>query len=69
MEGCAAALDLVYVPGETEWCAASRARGIRVADGRHVLVGQGARAFERFYPDISAPREIMRAAVDRALMR
>ena len=67
LEGCTAALDLVYAPGETAWCAASRSRSIRAADGRCVLVGQGARAFERFYPDISPPREIMRAAVDRAL--
>ncbi len=67
LEGCTAALDLVYAPGETEWCAASRSRSMRAADGRHVLVGQGARAFERFYPDISPPREIMQAAVDRAL--
>ena len=67
LAGCTAALDLVYAPGETAWCAASRSRSMRVVDGRHVLVGQGARAFERFYPDISPPREIMQAAVDRAL--
>lgn len=67
LEGCRAALDLVYAPGETAWCGALRSRGLRVADGRVVLVGQGARAFQRFFPDVEAPREIMRAAVERAL--
>jgi hypothetical protein len=30
-------------------------------------VGQGARALERWFPDVDAPVEIMRAAVDAAL--
>ena len=69
LHGCKAALDLVYAPGETQWCHALRARGIRVADGRLVLVGQGLRAFHRFFPDVDPPREVMRAAVERALSR
>jgi shikimate 5-dehydrogenase len=32
------------------------------------LVAQGAHAFERFFPGVPAPREIMRAAVARALL-
>ena len=61
------ALDLVYAPGETPWVRALRARGIAAADGRGVLVGQGAAALERWFPGVRAPREIMRAVVDAAL--
>jgi shikimate dehydrogenase len=62
-----AALDLVYIEGETPWVHTLRAHGLRAADGRAMLVAQGAAAFERWFPDIPAPREIMRAAVDGAL--
>jgi shikimate dehydrogenase len=61
------ALDLVYAKGETPWVRTLRARGIRAADGRTMLVAQGAASFERWFPGIPAPREIMRAAVDAAL--
>ena len=64
-----AALDLVYAPGETPWCGALRTRGLRVADGRLMLVGQGLRAFQRFFPDVDPPRAVMKAAVERALSR
>lgn len=60
----AACLDLVYRPDETAWVRAARARGHRAADGLAMLVGQGARAFERWLgvaPD--------RAAMWRALGR
>jgi shikimate dehydrogenase len=67
LNGCRAALDLVYAPGETTWVRSCRRRGLRAADGRTMLVAQGARAFERFFPDVEAPREIMTAAVERAL--
>lgn len=62
-----AVLDLVYVPGGTRWVQRCRNRGMRVADGRLMLVGQGARAFEQFFPPHEAPREVMRAAVEREL--
>jgi shikimate dehydrogenase len=42
------------------------ALGVRVADGRGVLVYQGAAAFERFY-SMNAPVDVMRRAVDDAL--
>ncbi len=67
LESGAAALDLVYAPGATEWVRACRARGLRAEDGRHLLVAQGAIAFERFFPGASAPREVMLAAVECAL--
>jgi shikimate dehydrogenase len=60
-------LDLVYRRGETPWVRALRGQGLGAADGRGMLVAQGAAAFERWFPDGPAPREIMRAAVDAAL--
>jgi len=67
LDGCHAALDLVYAPGETKWIRACRSRGMRSADGRIMLVGQGTRAFEHFFPGTVAPRDVMAAAVERAL--
>ncbi len=61
------ALDLVYRRGETAWVRAMRQGGCRAADGRAVLVEQGAAAFERWFPGRAAPREVMRAAVRDAL--
>jgi shikimate dehydrogenase len=65
--GVQRALDLVYAPGETRWVHTLRERGIVAADGREMLVQQGAAAFERFFPGVDAPVEVMRAAVVRAL--
>ena len=62
-----AALDLVYHPGETAWVRHCRARGLRASDGREMLVAQGAMSLERWFPRAQAPREVMRAAVARAL--
>jgi shikimate dehydrogenase len=67
LEAGTAALDLVYAPGLTPWIRACRSRGLRAADGRTMLVAQGARAFERFFPGHTAPRAVMAAAVNRAL--
>lgn len=61
------ALDLVYAPGETRWVKTLRREGVRAADGRAMLVAQGAAALERWFPGTRAPREVMRAAVDAAL--
>jgi shikimate dehydrogenase len=63
----AAAFDMVYRTGETPWVRAMRAAGFRAADGRGMLVAQGAGALERWFPGVAAPTEIMRAAVDAAL--
>jgi shikimate dehydrogenase len=60
-------LDLVYRRGETAWVRALRGAGARAADGREVLVEQGAVAFERWFPGRAAPREVMRAAIHFAL--
>ena len=61
------ALDLVYVAGQTRWVQTLRAAGVVAADGREMLVHQGAAAFDRFFPGANAPVDIMRAAVSRAL--
>ena len=61
------ALDLAYRPGGTPFVAAYRERGCTAIDGREVLVAQGAAALEWWFPGVAAPREVMRAAVRRAL--
>jgi shikimate dehydrogenase len=63
----AVALDMVYARGETVWTRAMRAAGLRAADGRAMLVAQGASALERWFPGADAPVEVMRAAVDAEL--
>lgn len=65
--GVSAALDLVYGRNETRWVRALRQAGIPAEDGREMLVQQGAASLERFFPGQSAPIEVMRAAVQRAL--
>jgi len=61
------ALDMVYQPDETAWIRSVRSRVRRAADGRAMLVAQGAAAFERWFPGKRAPVEVMRAAVNAAL--
>jgi shikimate 5-dehydrogenase len=61
------ALDMVYGAGGTAWVRAMRSAGIQAADGRTVLVAQGAAAFGRWFPGHDAPVEVMRAAVHAAL--
>jgi shikimate dehydrogenase len=65
--GAEVAFDMVYARGETSWIRAMRSRVRRAADGRAMLVAQGAAAFERWYPTKHAPVEVMRAAVNAAL--
>ena len=68
LNGCQAALDLVYAQGGTRWVRRCRERGMRAADGRTMLVAQGGHAFQRFFPGITAPLEVMTAAVNRVLL-
>lgn len=65
--GLARALDLVYGKRTTAWVRAMQARGVVAADGREVLVAQGARALEQWFPDEQAPKELMRAVVNAQL--
>ena len=37
LDGCGAAFDLVYAPGETAWVRFCRLRGLAAADGRGVV--------------------------------
>lgn len=67
LSGCRAVLDLIYAPGMTPWCRWCAGQGMRVADGRHVLVAQGVAAFARFFEGVTPPREVMAAALERAL--
>jgi shikimate dehydrogenase len=62
-----AALDLVYRRGETAWVRQQRAAGRRAADGREVLLAQGAAALTRWFPKQTPPLDVMRAALHAAL--
>ncbi len=57
-----AALDLVYSPGETRWVHEMRAFGIPAADGKEMLIQQGASAFRHWF-GVDAPVDVMRAAL------
>jgi len=60
------ALDLVYSrSGETPWVRAMRAHEVAAADGREMLLMQGAAAFRRWW-GIEAPVDAMRAAMAEA---
>jgi shikimate dehydrogenase len=61
------AFDMVYRTGETPWVRAMRVSGRRAADGRGMLVAQGAGALQRWFPGVDPPIEIMGAVVDAAL--
>jgi shikimate dehydrogenase len=61
------AFDMVYGRGETAWVRQMRQEGLRAADGRAMLVAQGAAAFHRWFPNEDPPTEVMRAAVNDAL--
>ena len=65
--GAQVAFDMVYHRGETPWIRLMRQEGLRAADGRAMLVAQGAAAFRRWFPDEDPPTEVMRAAVHDAL--
>ena len=60
------ALDLVYGPNDTPFLAAARAKGAEALDGRGMLVGQAAAAFER-WTGVPAPRDVMAASAEDAL--
>jgi len=62
-----AALDLVYRRGETSWVRLQREAGRRAADGREMLLAQGAAAIKRWFPQQTPPIDVMRAALHAAL--
>jgi shikimate dehydrogenase len=59
----AAALDLVYSRTETAWVHRMRAAGVPAADGKEMLLHQGAAAFRRWW-NTDAPIDAMRAALE-----
>lgn len=63
-----AALDLTYREhGVSRWIAACHAAGVRAADGREMLLAQGCASWAWWFPGVTPPREIMRAALDGRL--
>lgn len=62
--GISAVLDLTYRDdGPTELVRLARARGLPTADGREMLIVQGAAAWQTWLPGITPPMEVMRAAL------
>jgi shikimate dehydrogenase len=59
-------IDLAYGPNETPLVRAARAAGAEAADGREMLLGQGAAAFS-LWTGRSAPLTVMRKALESAL--
>jgi shikimate dehydrogenase len=63
-----AVLDLAYAQsGPTTWVRACQARGLQAIDGREVLLAQGAASWKFWFPEVSPPVELMRAALDGRL--
>jgi shikimate dehydrogenase len=62
------AMDLIYGCEPTPFLKVYAAAGVRTADGRGMLLHQGARAFELWF-DRPAPLEAMRSALADALRR
>jgi shikimate dehydrogenase len=58
----AAVLDLAYRREKTPWVRACLARGLRARDGMHMLIEQGALAFERWF-GVTPDRNAMWSAV------
>lgn len=59
--------DMVYAPRETALLAAARARGLPVAEGLTMLIGQARRAFTLFYgeaPPAGADAELLQCLDD-----
>lgn len=63
-----AVLDLTYrAAGHSELLERCRARGIAAIDGREVLLAQGAAAWRLWFPGVTPPLDVMRAALDGRL--
>lgn len=61
-------LDLVYgQDGPTAWVRACSARGMHALDGREVLLAQGAASWRFWFPGVTPPVEVMRAALNGRL--
>jgi shikimate dehydrogenase len=58
----ATVFDCVYVPRETPFLAAARARGLNAANGEEMLIAQAAIAFER-WTGVGGMADVMREAV------
>jgi shikimate dehydrogenase len=66
--GLRAALDLTYrAAGTTAWAEACRGAGLAAADGREMLLAQGAASWRLWFPGVEPPMEVMRAALDGRL--
>lgn len=63
-----AVLDLTYrVNGLSRWVLACREAGLAAVDGREVLLSQGAASWRLWFPGVTPPIEVMRAALNGCL--
>ncbi len=62
-----AVMDLVYGPRPSRLLGTAAELGIKAVDGRAMLLHQGAVAFERWWPEQTAPVEVMEEALQRAI--
>ncbi|HEX9692315.1 MAG TPA: hypothetical protein VGA22_09485 [Gemmatimonadales bacterium] len=67
LDKASAVVDMTYARGGTALVKVARKVGLPAVDGRVMLVAQAVASFERFFPGVAAPREIMMAAANRAL--
>jgi shikimate dehydrogenase len=67
LPGSAAVLDLVYRPGETQFVREARGRGLNAADGREMLLEQGALAFVQWF-GCEPNKTVMRHALEQAMI-
>jgi shikimate 5-dehydrogenase len=57
-------IDLTYqADGQTPLIALARSRGLAAADGREMLLRQGVASWAYWFPGVSVPVEVMRAAL------
>jgi shikimate dehydrogenase len=62
------AVDLTYrADGPTAWVRRCHERGVAACDGRETLLVQGAASWRLWFPEVSPPLEVMRAALDGRL--
>ena len=65
MPSVAYVADLTYrSDGPTDLIALARERGLASADGREMLLTQGVAAWAHWFPGVSVPVEVMRAALE-----
>lgn len=62
------AIDLTYrIDGRSRWISACLSHGLDAIDGREVLLAQGAASWDLWFPGVTPPIDVMRAALSGCL--